>query len=204
MNIAVTGGMGAGKSLVAMTLAELLGANIVSADVLCRELLQIGNPGYLRLRKRLGEKYFLPDGEIDRSALRKAIFSDSELRADIDAILHPLVRRKLLDCERDAKRQQVDLVAEVPLLFEKGWQGDFDCTLVVCADVDVCVDRIVARDLVSKEDALQGIASQMPQSEKCRLADWVVDNSRSFEETRVALQRIVGEISDPPSLSQVK
>ncbi|WP_167320748.1 dephospho-CoA kinase [Desulfocapsa sulfexigens] len=204
MNIAVSGGMGSGKSFVASTLAELLGANIVSADILCRELLQLGNPGYLRLRECLGDTYFSIDGEIDRAALRKSIFSDSGLRADVDKILHPLVRQKLLDCAAGATRQNVDLVVEVPLLFEKGWQEDFDCTLVVYADVDICVSRIVARDHVSREDALKSISTQMPQSEKCKLGDWVVDNSGSFEETRVALRRIVGEISDSPCLSRVK
>jgi len=92
------------------------------------------------------------------------------------------------------------LITEVPLLFEKGWQEDFDGSLVVYADRDICVARIVQRDLVAKEDALQGILSQMPLAEKCKRGDWVVDNSGSFAETRVALSGIVNEISSSPSL----
>lgn len=200
MNIAVTGGMGAGKSIVAQALAEQLGANSLSADILCRELLEIGNTGYLQMRKSVSAEFFLPNGEINRALLRKAIFLDSELRAGLDAILHPLVRQVLLDCGANAKRQQVDLVTEVPLLFEKGWQADFDGSLVVYADSDICVARIMQRDLVSREDALQSVLSQMPLSEKCKRGDWVVDNSGSFDETRVALNGIVDEISGAPSL----
>ncbi len=185
---------------MAQALAEQLGASSVSADILCRELLEIGNAGYLQMRKSFSDEFFCPNGQVNRTVLREAIFSDSELRAGLDAILHPLVRRKLLDCGVNAKRQGVDLITEVPLLFEKGWQEDFDGSLVVYADRDICVARIVQRDLVAKEDALQGILSQMPLAEKCKRGDWVVDNSGSFAETRVALSGIVNEISSSPSL----
>jgi dephospho-CoA kinase len=195
VNIAVTGGIGSGKSCVAAALAEQLGAMSVSADLLCRDLLEIGNPGYQQIRKDFSVDYFLPDGRIDRPALRKAIFSDSEQRARLDNILHPLVRKELVVRAAVAKTKGTDLVAEIPLLFEKGWQGDFDCSLVVFADPATCVTRIVQRDQVSKDEAMESIASQMPLVEKCKLGDWVIDNSGSFAATLTALRQFVRKIA---------
>jgi len=198
VNIAVTGGMGSGKSRVALALAEQLGAMNVSADLLCRDLLEIGSPGYRQIRKSFSADFFLPDGRINRPALRKAIFSDSEQRARLDNILHPLVRKELIARAAVAKKKGTDLVAEIPLLFEKGWQDDFDCSVVVFADADTCVNRIVRRDLVPQAEAKEGISSQMPLAEKCKLGDWVIDNSGSFNVTLAALKKIVWKISLNP------
>lgn len=195
MNIAVTGGMGAGKSRVAQALAEQLGAMNVSADLLCRGLLEVGTLGYRQIRKTFPDDFFLPDGRINRPVLRKAIFSDRELRVRLDNILHPLVRKELLAHAVVAKTKGIDLVAEIPLLFEKGWQGDFDCSLVVFADAETCMNRIVQRDLVSKDEARESISSQMPLVEKCKLGDRVIDNSGSFDVTLAALRQFVREIS---------
>lgn len=187
MNIAVTGGMGSGKSKVAKALARQIGAMSASADSLCRDLLAVGNSGYREVRNFFSEDFFCADGQINRPYLRKIIFSDQTQRAKLDDILHPLVRKELMVLQEVAQDKGVDLVVEVPLLFEKEWQGDFDCTLVVFADDDVCVNRIMHRDQVSKEDAEKSIASQMSLAEKCALGDWVIDNSGSFI---VTLQRI--------------
>lgn len=195
MNIAVTGGMGSGKSRVAEALAKQLGAMNVSADLLCRDLLEIGKPGYQQIRKSFSADFFLPNGEINRPALRKAIFSDSEQRERLDNILHPLVRKELIACAASAKAKGIDLVAEIPLLFEKGWQGDFDCSLVVFAEDATCVTRIVHRDLVSRDEAMESMSTQMPLAEKCKLGDRVIDNTGSFDATLVALKQFVREIS---------
>lgn len=183
MNIAVTGGMGAGKSKVASALAELLGAMSVSADSICRDLLAVGKPGYLQMRNAFSADFFSADGRINRPHLRKVIFSDKILRAKLDDILHPLVRKELLVLAERAQINGMNLVAEVPLLFEKGWQADFDATLVVYADDEICINRIMRRDQVSREDVQKSISSQMSLAEKCKLGDWVIDNSGSFADT---------------------
>ncbi len=195
MNIAVTGGMGAGKSFVAGELVEMLCADSVSADFLCRELLEPGQAGYEQMRKEFSSDFFLDGGSLNRSFLRKAIFTDELLREKINNILHPLVRKDLLHRCKSAIKQGVNLVVEVPLLFEKGWQEDFDTTLVVYADDETCLKRIVARDLVSIEDAQEAITCQMPLFEKCKLADWVIDNSGSFAETHTKLEQFTQKIS---------
>lgn len=195
MNIAVTGGMGAGKSRVAESLAKMLGAMSVSADSICRELLEIPNPGYQQLRKGVSAEFFHSDGQINRPLLRKAIFSDTEQRTTIDDILHPLVREELFLMAGVAESRGVDLVAEVPLLFEKGWQADFDVCLVVFADDDICIKRIMERDHVSKTAAEESLRSQMPLVEKCKLGDWVIENSGDFAVTLKMISTIARKIS---------
>jgi dephospho-CoA kinase len=177
VNIAVTGGMGAGKSFVADTLAKMLGVDAVSADALCRDLLEPGQAAYEKIRKQFSSDFFLENGEINRPYLRKTIFNDNLVRKKVDDILHPLVREELLLKCKEAEERRINIILEVPLLFEKGWQQDFDTTLVVYADDETCLKRIVARDQVSVEDAKEGIACQMSLLQKCKLADSVINNS---------------------------
>ena len=196
MNIAVTGGMGSGKSRVAAVLAELLRAMSVSADTICRDLLCPGNPAYLQVRDTFPADCFLEDGQLNRPYLRELIFSDYMQRKKLDHILHPLVRSKLNQINQTAHSQEVNLVAEVPLLFEKGWQDDFDCSLVVFADEEVCLHRIMLRDHVTREMARESYSSQMPLDEKCRLGDWVIDNTESFNVTTKLIRQFCEKISD--------
>lgn len=187
MNICITGGIGSGKSLVCKTLAELLSASVVSADGLCRDLLAVDGRGWRAVRAFLGSEFFASDGQINRPLLRKAIFSNHDLRRQLDNVLHPLVREELLAFAKEAGEKGEILLAEVPLLFEKGWQDDCDWTVLVVADQETCVRRIVLRDLVSEEDARQALAAQMPLQEKIKLADTLIDNSSSFA---VTLQQV--------------
>ncbi len=183
MNIAVTGGMGSGKSFVAETLAEMLYAENSSADLICRKLLEPGQAVHDEMVKQFSADFFLENGALNRRYLRKKIFTDALLRQKVDDLLHPLVRKEILHRCIVAEARGVSLVIEVPLLFEKGWQRDFDTTLVVYADEETCIKRIKERDLVSIDEAKKGIACQMPLLEKCRIADWVIDNSGSFGAT---------------------
>lgn len=196
MNIAVTGGMGAGKSRVVTELAELLGAIKVSADSICRDLLCPGTPAYLQVRDAFSDDCFLEGGRLNRPYLRKLIFSDNKQRIKLDAILHPLVRNEINQLKGVAHSRGVDLVAEVPLLFEKGWQNDFDCSLVVFAEEEVCLNRIISRDQVSREKAREGFFSQMALDEKCKLGDWIIDNSGSFAATIQLIRQFSEKISD--------
>jgi dephospho-CoA kinase len=127
--------------------------------------------------------------------LRKAIFSDPVQCKKVDTILHPLVRQELFRLAEVARTRGVDLVAEVPLLFEKGWQADFDVTLVVSADQKSCVERIMARDHVSRPDAEEALGAQMSLDEKCKLGDLVIDNSGSFAVTLKMLSTLAEKIA---------
>lgn len=198
MNIAVSGGMGSGKSRVTEALADMLDLVPISADTICRNLLVVGGSGHRKLQELLGEAFFLDNEELDRPALRKVIFSNSTIRGQVDGVLHPLVREDILKSHACAESNRENSVAEVPLLFEKGWQDDFDYSVVVFASEALCVSRIVKRDRVTEEEARLAIQAQMGLDEKCRRGDRVIDNSGTFEKTVLELHNFVSKISSNP------
>ncbi len=190
--LAVTGGMGSGKSSVSRFLAELSGALLVDADGVCRELLQPEAPGWLALRKTFGERFFRPDRQLDRPLLRKALFADAVLRHALDALLHPLARLEIARRVQEAPAEIMPLraVVEVPLLFEAGWEKDFASVVVVYAGPDVCLDRLMARDALSRKEAEEALAAQLPLREKIGRADHVIDNSGPWSETCSQILRL--------------
>ena len=193
MLVAITGGIATGKSRVGDFLAQRGEAGILSADAACRALLQPGEPGWQGLRELLGADFFLEHGVLDRSRLRQHLFAEEALRQKVDALLHPLARQRML---REAQSLVADgrcqrLLVEVPLLFEAGWQDDYAQVVVVSADQELCVKRLMRRDGVSRVEALQAIAAQMPLAEKARRADFVVDNSGDWEDTRLLLEALL-------------
>ncbi len=190
MIVAVTGGIGSGKSTVCKKLAEILSAPIVSADSVCRTLLRINGEGWFAMKSLFGSEFFLPDGQLNRPLLRKQLFKNDDLRNQLDSILHPLVRQEMLAAGTVARKKKMILLAEVPLLFEKGWQSDFDLTILVYTDMEQCVERIVKRDLVTDKEAREAIAVQMPLDEKVELADVVIDNNKSKTAFKAQLFKI--------------
>lgn len=175
--IGVTGGMGSGKSFVSGLLGRLLGVQVLDADTLCRHLLQPNMPGWQGVKDLWGGCFINPEGNIDRAALRKALFADAEVRCSLEQLLHPLVREEILRISRERKNQRLGMVVEVPLLFEVGWQDDFDLIVAVYARPDSCQNRIVHRDQVTLEEAREAMKAQKPLDEKALLADCVIDNS---------------------------
>lgn len=181
MIVGVTGGIGSGKSRVASLLGRLLGGIVISADDVCRELLEAGREGYLQFVRSGGTQFLDGDGVINRVKLREKIFADPALRDQLEAILHPLVLERIQAVAEDAPDSFV--IAEVPLLFERGWQDQFDTIIAVSAPQDVVVQRVVDRDRISREDVGKIIAVQMPMEEKNSRADHVIDNSADWQES---------------------
>jgi len=177
MIVGVTGAMGAGKSFVSKLLGKLLGADVLDADSICRQLLQPHMPGWQGIQANWGNRFIGPAGHIDRPALREALFADLVVRQGVEQILHPLVRKEILRRATEKKNQLMGMVVEVPLLFEVGWQGDFDWIVVVYADDDCCLHRIVNRDHVSLDAGRRAFATQIPLKEKALMADSVIENS---------------------------
>jgi dephospho-CoA kinase len=175
--IGVTGGMGAGKSLVAGLLGKLLRLEVLDADIICRNLLQPESLGWQGIQEKWGPRFFDPAGNIDRPALRNALFTNIVVRQGVERILHPLVRQEIIRKAVEKRSSLTGMVVEVPLLFEVGWQDDFDWVVVVYADRECCLQRIVRRDQVSAEEATKAISAQMPLVEKALLADSVIENS---------------------------
>lgn len=183
--IAITGGIATGKSRVAVHLCALSNAGHIDVDAVCRQLLVPGEAGWQAVRESFGERFFTSDQQLDRPLLRRAIFADTALREQLNALLHPLARTEVARQAETllAEKKSARLVVEVPLLFEAGWQGDFARVVVVAADTAQCILRLMRRDSVSREDAVSAIRAQMPLVEKMRRADHVVDNSGEWRDT---------------------
>jgi dephospho-CoA kinase len=192
MIIAVTGGIATGKSTVSRLLGRCLGADVLDADLLCRDLLIKGNPGWQDVQQVWGERFMNPQGEIDRILLRNTIFEDGKIRRELEQILHPLVRAEINSAAHRKKMAGEALLVEVPLLFEVGWQEDFDWTVTVFASADCCMQRIVSRDKVTEEDAGRILSAQMPSVCKAFLADSVIDNSGFFLHTCLQVYHLAG------------
>lgn len=183
MNIAVTGGLGSGKSTVSKVLANAISADLLDTDELCREQMRPGMPGFVRCCQVFGTRYLQSDGSLDRQLLRQAVFTDNQVKKDLEKILHPLVRQQVAACTAHCADHGRDLVVEVPLLFEVGWQNDFDVTVAVYVADELCRQRVAARDGLTAVEIGRVLAAQMPIADKIAAAHFVIDNSGTMVST---------------------
>ena len=186
LSVAVTGGIGTGKSVVVAELAAC-GAPVVDADALVHEALRAGSPAAADVRARFGEAVIAPGGDVDRARLGALVFEDNQARRDLEAILHPAVYRAIeLWMRAQEESGALVAVAEIPLLYETGHEGDFDCVLVTACDGDEQVRRAMSRAGASEADVRRRIAAQWPLAEKVRRADLVIRTDGTLEATRQA------------------
>ncbi|HLM04845.1 MAG TPA: dephospho-CoA kinase [Blastococcus sp.] len=186
LRIGLTGGIGSGKSTVSALLAAR-GAVVVDADLIAREVVAPGSPGLAAVAEAFGAGVLTPDGALDRPALAAVVFADPEARARLDGIVHPLVRRRTAELVSAAPADAV-VVNDVPLLVETGQAGSYDLVLVVEADVETRVVRLVARGLTA-EDARARIAAQATDEQRRAAADVVLDNSGTPEQLAEQVDR---------------
>lgn len=191
--IALTGIIGSGKSMVA-DLFRKSGCKVLDADQIGRELMEKGAPGWIRLKEQFGDFYFNENESLNRQKLRGDIFESSELRAKINSLIHPLIRQEIFRQLDNGDNERPITVVEVPLLFEVGWQDDFDLTIVVFADEKTCLERLITRDQVDAQAASEALAAQMSLAEKVRLADLQIDNNGSVEDTARQVREIVEKL----------
>jgi len=187
--LGLTGGIGSGKSMVAQTLARL-GAVVIDADQLAREVVEPGQPALQEIATAFGRDVLLSDGRLDRSKLAGIIFADPAKRATLDAITHPRIRARM-DEEIKARRSGPGvLIVDIPLLYENARTHSVERVIVVWVDPQTQLRRIRQRDGLSAEAARQRIAAQMPLDAKRARADHVIDNSGSREDTRRQVEAI--------------
>jgi dephospho-CoA kinase len=190
LRIGLTGGIGSGKSTVAGLLAAR-GARIVDADRIAREVVEPGTPGLEAVVAAFGRAVLTPQGALDRPALAAVVFADPDARRRLDGIVHPLVRARAAELVAAAPPNAV-VVQDVPLLVETGQAGSYDLVLVVEADLDTRVRRLVGRGL-SEEDARARIAAQATDEQRRAVADVVLDNSRTVEDLETQVERFWAE-----------
>jgi dephospho-CoA kinase len=170
--VALTGGIGAGKSLAAQYFSDL-GARVVDADQLARVAIERGSEGFDEVILRFGEK-IMRDGDIDRKALAEIIFSDAQAKEDLEAIVHPRVRELFAEVVSDLQPGEV-LIYEIPLLAESGSAKNFDLVITVEADLEIRKERLRKRGMFISEIERR-IASQATREDREALADFVITN----------------------------
>jgi dephospho-CoA kinase len=178
--VGLTGGIGSGKSTVAHLLEER-GAVILDADVFARDAVRGGSDGFRAVVARFGSDVVGADGELNRPRLASIVFADPVALADLESIVHPVVRRMIADGIQDHLDQAHVVVLVNPLLIEMGTHRDCDVVVVVSATADTQVARSVARGM-EESDVRARIAAQLPLDERARMADVLLDNEGSLEE----------------------
>jgi dephospho-CoA kinase len=187
--LGLTGGIGSGKSVVAQMFARL-GAAVIDADQLAREVVEPGQPALQEIATTFGPDVLLPDGHLDRPKLAGIIFADPAARAKLDAITHPRIQARM-DEEIKARRAgQGILIVDIPLLYENDRTHSVERVVVVWVDPQTQLRRIRQRDGLSADAARQRIAAQMPLEAKRARADHVIDNSGTREDTRRQVEAI--------------
>jgi dephospho-CoA kinase len=184
LKVALTGGIGTGKSVVLVSFANL-GAPTISADDVAHECLGAGTPGAAAVRARFGDDVMRDDGSVDRLRLAAIVFREREARRDLEAIVHPAVRAAIA-AWGDARDKEGVLigVAEIPLLFENHRETDFDRVVVTACGEQEQVRRVMARSGLAADDVRRRIEAQMPLAEKIRRAHYVIQTDGSLDLTR--------------------
>jgi len=195
LKVGLTGGIASGKSTVSEAFARL-GAKVLDADEVAREVVLPGKPAWTKLRHTFGSEFFHPDGRLNRSKLRRLVFADPEQRSRLNAIVHPEVMREI-----DFRFEQLTSSAEhavvlvdIPLLIEVGVAHRFDKVVVVYANESVQVMRLMQRDGLSREEARQALSVQIDLREKAKKADFVISNSGTPGETQAQVEKVWQEL----------
>ena len=192
--IGLTGGIASGKSTVAAILRGL-GAAVINADELSREVVQPDREGWREIVDAFGADVLQPDCAIDRQKLRKIIFDDPEARKKLEAIIHPRVRALAEERIRENGAAGYEIVVyEVPLLFEVKLHHWLRPVILVASDVATQKKRIQERDHLTESEAAKHIAAQMSLEEKRRLADYVIENDGSLEDLELRVRAVLDEI----------
>ncbi|WP_336856372.1 dephospho-CoA kinase [Sinomonas albida] len=195
LRVGLTGGIASGKSEVSRRLVEL-GAVLVDADVIAREVVEPGTEGLEEVAEAFGREVLADDGALDRAALGAIVFADPRRRELLNSIIHPRVRARAAEIAAGAPAGSV-VVQDIPLLVETGQAGNFDVVVVVDAPDEVRIRRLEERNGLSEEHARARMAAQASREERLAAADHVVENAGTLEELRAAVDRLWADVLAP-------
>ncbi len=185
LRVGLTGSIGVGKSFVTSVFAEL-GCHVLDADQTAREVVMPGTPGLKALTEAFGEGILNPDGTLNRKQLGAVVFNDESQRQRLNHLLHPFIiaRQDEIMNAWEADDPNGIGIIDAALMIESGGYKRFDKLIVVHCRPEVQLERLMLRDKLSRDEALRRINSQMPQEEKQKFADYLIDTSDGFELTR--------------------
>ena len=195
--IGLTGGIASGKSSVSKLLSGVLGCEHIDADEICRQQLETHEEGWQEFTRVFGTEYLSDDGSIDRPLLRNDLFGNKQFREQVNGIIHPIVKKIIL-----FRMNQIiesgpgsRVLVEVPLLYEVHWEDIFDTVVVVSADYETCLNRLIGRDGRDRATAVNELQSQSPLTEKMMKADHIIDNSGQLSDTNKQVEHLAELLS---------
>ena len=185
LKIGLTGSIAVGKTFVTEVFREL-GCFVLDADRTAREVVSPGTIGWRQIVENFGEAVLASDGQINRAKLGAIVFADEEKRLLLNSIVHPLVfdRQNEWLAQIEAENPQAIAIIDAALMIESGGYKRFDKIIVVWCQPEIQIERLMKRNNFSRAEAEQRIAAQMPQEEKKRYADFLIDTSDDFDEAR--------------------
>jgi dephospho-CoA kinase len=192
MRVGLTGGVASGKSTVSLLLAEL-GAIVIDADLLAREVVAPGTDGLAEIVEVFGPDVLTADGELDRPAVGAIVFADEAKRRALEAIIHPRVRERGRELEAAAPEGSV-VVHDIPLLVETGQPSHFDAVVVVDVPVDVQVQRMIDLRGLTREEAEARIAAQASREDRLAAATYVIDNTGSLADLAARVAEVYDDL----------
>lgn len=196
LKVGLTGSIAVGKTFVCREF-EKLGCQVIDADLTAREVVAKGTQGLQQIVASFGNSILTASGELDRKALGGLVFADEKKRLLLNSIVHPIViaeqDKVIAEIERDGKTEIV--IVDAALMIESGGYKRFDKLIVVWCQPQIQIERLMKRDNIDRETALSRISAQMPQEEKKRYADLLIDTSNGFEETRTQVAEIYRQLA---------
>ena len=191
LKVGLTGSIAVGKSFVLDVLREL-GARTIDADAIAREVVEPGTPGLDAVVNEFGKDILKPDGSLDRSRLGQIVFADEVRRQKLNSILHPFIIKRQDEIVRQWEQETPDAIAviDAALMIESGGYKRFDKLIVVHCRPEIQLQRLMKREGLSQPEADRRIKSQMPQAEKMKYADFLIETSGEFETTRRQVESV--------------
>jgi dephospho-CoA kinase len=195
LRVGLTGSIAVGKSFVASVFAEL-GCHVLDADQTAREVVQKGAAGLEAVVQSFGQEILTPDGTLDRARMASLVFADEEKRVRLNHLLHPFIIARQDEILREWEREDPNGIGivDAALMIESGGYKRFDKLIVVHCRPEVQLERLMLRNKLTLAEAQQRIASQMPQEEKQRYADFLIDTSDGFDPARERTVEVYNEL----------
>ncbi len=195
LKVGLTGGIATGKTYIVSVLREL-GCEVIDADIVAHQVIESGQPAYRDIVNYFGRGILNEDGTINRAALGAIVFTDREKREKLNSIVHPRVYEAQAKWLAEVALRDPDAIAviDAALMIETGSDRRFDKLIVVHCDPELQIERLMERNNLTREQAIARISSQMSSEEKLRYADFSIDTSNGFEDTRRQVEKVYSDL----------